>query len=83
MEIEVKLHGQLRRYRPAELPGVPHQPFKWQVAAGSTAVSLAAALGIPEGLVNAAAVNGTAVEPDVPLQPGDRISLFPPSAGGA
>lgn len=81
VEIEVKLYGQLRRYRPEGAPGAPHQPFKWQ-AMGSTAVALAHELGIPDGLVNAAAVNGTAVDLDTPFHPGDTIGLFPPSAGG-
>ncbi|GIK57899.1 MAG: MoaD/ThiS family protein [Chloroflexi bacterium] len=82
MEIEVKLYGQLRRYRPEGATGAAHQPFAWPLTAGDTAVSLAQALGIPDGLVNAVAVNGTAVQPDTPLHPGDKVSLFPPSAGG-
>jgi sulfur carrier protein ThiS len=81
VEIEVKLYGQLRRYRPEGAPGAPHQPFKWQTM-GCTAVSLAHELGIPDGLVNAVAVNGTAVDLTAPLRPGDQVSLFPPSAGG-
>ncbi|RMG92948.1 MAG: hypothetical protein D6706_16090, partial [Chloroflexi bacterium] len=39
-------------------------------------------LGIPEGFVNAAAVNNQAVPLDTPLHDGDEISLFPPAAGG-
>jgi hypothetical protein len=83
MEIEVKLYGQLRRYRPESVPGAAHKSFAWSVVAGSTAVTLAVELGVPDGLVNAVAVNGTAVEADIPLHPGDQVSLFPPSAGGA
>lgn len=82
IDVEVKLYGQLRRYRPEGVTGAAHQPFVWQLAAGDTAVSLAHTLGIPDGLVNAVAVNGTAVPPDAFLHPGDKISLFPPSAGG-
>lgn len=82
MEIEVKLYGQLRRYRPEGVAGAPHQPFAWQSAEGDTAVTLAAELGIPDGLVNAVAVNGTAVDLSASLHPGDKVSLFPPSAGG-
>ncbi len=81
VEIEVKLYGQLRRYRPVGIPGAPHQPFNWR-AVGGTAVALAQELGIPDGLVNAVAVNGTAVDLTAPLHPGDKVSLFPPSAGG-
>ncbi|HRQ40160.1 MAG TPA: MoaD/ThiS family protein [Chloroflexota bacterium] len=81
MEVEVKLYGQLRRYRPEGVAGAPHQPFKWLLV-GGTAVSLAHELGIPDGLVNAVAVNGTAVDLDTPLHAADKVSLFPPSAGG-
>lgn len=82
MQVEVKLYGQLRRYRPEEAPGARHHPFTYFISEGATAVTIAAALGIPDGLVNATAVNGEAAEPDTPLQEGDKVSLFPPSAGG-
>jgi molybdopterin synthase sulfur carrier subunit len=83
MEVEVKLYGQLRRYRPRDIPGAAHHPFKVILEAGTTTVSLAKDLGIPEGMVNATAVNGEAADPDVILQNGDKVSLFPPSAGGS
>jgi len=82
LQIEVKLYGQLRRYRPQEMPGAKHHPFPYTIHAGTTAVTLAKSLGIPEGLVNATAVNGEAVDPETTLQAGDKVSLFPPSAGG-
>lgn len=82
MDVEVKLYGQLRRYRPADAPGAPHHPFVVTAVADTTAASLAQTLGIPDGFVNAVAINGDAAEPDNPLHPGDKISFFPPSAGG-
>lgn len=82
MEVEVKLYGSIRRYRPATAAGAPHHPFDVTLPDGATTTSLAELLAIPEGLVNAAAVNGEAVAPDTPLQPGDKVSLFPPAAGG-
>lgn len=82
MQIEVKLYGQLRRYRLPEAAGAPHHPFPVLVAAGSTAVTLAHQLGIPDGLVNAVAINGETADPHQPLQAGDQVALFPPSAGG-
>lgn len=82
MEIKIKLHGQLRRYRPPQADGAPHHPFSLMVAAGSTAVTLAWQLNIPDGLVNAVAINGEAADPQIPLQAGDQVALFPPSAGG-
>jgi len=82
MELQVKLYGMLREYRPAEAAGLPHQPFLVEIAAEGTAVSVLRALGIPPELVTGCAVNGQAVELDDPLQPGDTLSLFAPTAGG-
>ena len=83
MEVEVKLYGQLRRYRPRDIAGAAHHPFNHLLEAGATAVTLAKDLGIPDGLVNATAVNGEAAGPDIILQDGDKVGLFPPSAGGS
>jgi molybdopterin converting factor small subunit len=81
-QIVVKLYGMLRDYRPETAVGAPHHPFALTIPANTTVAGLAAQLGIPDGLVNAAAVNDTAVSPDTPLNNGDQVSLFPPSAGG-
>jgi hypothetical protein len=83
VEIEVKLYGQLRRYRPANVPGAPHHPFRFSVAVGSTAVSVATQLGIPDGLINAISLNGETADPHTPLKVNDQLGLFPPSAGGS
>jgi molybdopterin converting factor small subunit len=82
LDVEIKLHGILRRYRPQSAAGAQHHPFSMTVTAGTTPATLAAHLGIPDGLVNAAAVNRESVAPDTPLQEGDQVSLFPPAAGG-
>ncbi|MCP4357041.1 MAG: MoaD/ThiS family protein [Chloroflexi bacterium] len=82
MQIELKLYGQLRRYRPKDNPGVPHHAFTLTVEEGITGTDLATQLGIPDGLVNAAAVNGEATELNTTLHEGDKVSFFPPSAGG-
>jgi sulfur-carrier protein len=82
VEVEVKLYGAIRRYRPATAAGAPHHPFTLTLPEGATTTTLAEMLAIPEALISAAAVNGEAVSGDVPLRPGDQISLFPPSAGG-
>lgn len=83
MEVQVKLYATLRQYRPPTAAGAPHHPFVIQLPAGSTLATVVAQLGVPEGLVNAAAVNGEAVELSAPLQPDDQVSLFPAAAGGA
>lgn len=78
----MKLYGQLRRYRPADAPGAPHHPFKLIVNEEDTAVSLITQLAIPDGLVNAVAINGEATDQLTTLRPGDQVGMFPPSAGG-
>ena len=82
MNVQVKLYGSLRRYRPASTPGEAHVPFAAALPPTATVDTLLAQLNIPDGLASAAAVNDEAVETDHPLREGDRISLFPPSAGG-
>ncbi|MEW5987969.1 MAG: MoaD/ThiS family protein [Chloroflexota bacterium] len=82
MEIQVRLYASLRQYRPPTAGGLPHHPFIANLPAGSAVDAVVALLGIPEGLVNAAAVNGEAVELTTPLQPDDQVSLFPAAAGG-
>lgn len=82
MRVEVRLYGSLRRYRPSEVAGLPHLPFAVALPLGASVDNLGRQLGLPEGLVNAAAVNDEAVENSTILQEGDRVSLFPPSAGG-
>ena len=82
MQIEVKLHGTLRRYRPQEASGAPHHPFIFTVNPTTTVDQLARQLHIPEGLVAAAACNGEAVEATAVLQDDDSVALFPPTAGG-
>ena len=82
MQIEVKLHGTLRRNRPSDAGGAPHHPFSMSVPDGTTVVQLVAQLAIRDGLLNAAAVNNESVTIDTVLQEGDSVQLFPPSAGG-
>ncbi|HFQ94114.1 MAG TPA: hypothetical protein ENK32_08905 [Anaerolineae bacterium] len=82
MEITVKLYGRLRKYRPDDAPGAPHHSFLLEAPEEATPAAIAAALGIDPGLVAGAAVNGESTSMDAPLQEGDQVSLFPPTAGG-
>lgn len=82
MKIEVKLYGMLRRHRPTTASGAPHHPFDVTLPAGATVNALLETLAIPNGLLNAASVNQNSVELDTILRENDRVSLFPPSAGG-
>ena len=54
LKITVKLHGILRRRRPAGVEGASHHPFLFSMAAGATVLDLAQDLGIDDGLVNGA-----------------------------
>lgn len=83
MKVEVKLYGILRTHRPPEAGGAPHHPFDIMIETGATAVHLAKQLGIEDGLVTGVAINGETAELDTILQDGDKISLFPPTAGGS
>lgn len=82
MEIEVKLYGVLRRHRPVDKAGALHHPFAFGCEPGETAQSVLIRLGIDDGAVAAAAINQQNVPLDIPLQPGDHLAFFPPSAGG-
>lgn len=83
MKVVIRLYGALRRHRPAGAGGEPHHPFEIDLPPGVTVDVLTQRLGIPDGYVSAAAVNDEAVESSAVLTEGDRVSLFPPSAGGA
>ena len=82
MQVEVKLYATLRRYRPQAAGGASHHPFYVIVSDEATLATLVERLGIPAGLVNAAAVNGEAVPLETPLHESDQVSFFPPAAGG-
>ncbi|MCA9995525.1 MAG: MoaD/ThiS family protein [Anaerolineales bacterium] len=82
MKINVKLYGVLRRYRPETAVGAPHHPFSVTLPDGARVIQLVEALGLPSGSLNAASINGEAVNIDAMLHDNDQVSLFPPTAGG-
>jgi molybdopterin converting factor small subunit len=82
MKVVVKLHGVLRKHRPKDIPGSPHQPFELKLNDGTQIKELVSRLGIESGMVAGNAVNGEATSDDSPLHDADEISLFPPVAGG-
>ncbi len=57
-------------------------PLEVELPEGSTLADLVAYLGLPGKLVKTIFVNGRAQELDYHLEPGDRVGLFPPIAGG-
>lgn len=76
MQVEVELHGTLRRLHPASrgalLVGLPD---------GSSVAALVARIGA-EGQVWIAEVNGEVARFDLALAPGDRIGLHGMIEGG-
>lgn len=80
--VTVRLYGMLREFRPQDAGGAPHHPFFVPLPAPPTLAALAAALGLPEGLVAGAARNGEAVALTAPLAAGDDVRFFPPVSGG-
>lgn len=79
VEIEVRVYGSLRRYRPQAPLDAGERMW---VPDGSTVGALIHSLGIPPDEVNVVFVNRRARAPETPLQAGDRVDLFPAVAGG-
>jgi sulfur carrier protein ThiS len=80
LNVQVKLYGLLRRYHPGPNPGAP---LDIELPEGASVADAATTLNLPENWLHAAALNGVACEFDAPLREGDRVSLFPPAAGGS
>ncbi len=79
IEIELHLYASLRKYR----PGVSlEQGERLLLPEGSTACDLIASLQIPPEEVQTVFVNRRVMHPEVRLQAGDRVDLFPAIAGG-
>ncbi len=79
IEIELRLYASLRKYR----PDVPlNGSEKVLLSEKSTVLDLLAGLKIPAAEVQTAFVNRRVMHPEVVLQDGDRVDLFPPVAGG-
>jgi molybdopterin converting factor small subunit len=81
LEITVKLHGTLRRFRPAG-DGAAHEPFTLALSKGATASAALRELGISQEIISAVAVNGMQANTDTTLSDGDTLHIFPPAAGG-
>lgn len=80
-QVQVKLYGMLRDYRPA-VDGLPHHPFAVPFPAPISAAALAQQLGLPETLIAGVAINGRSADLQTIVQPDDQVSFFPPTAGG-
>jgi molybdopterin synthase sulfur carrier subunit len=79
MRIAVKLYATLRRYKP-DLPRGAGLPL--EVPPGTTVSQVVERLGIPDAAPLVAMVNNAVCKADYVLAEGDKLSLFPPVAGG-
>lgn len=79
MEITIELFATLTRYLPT---GTRGKSATLTVEDGATVAQVLKGLGIPEDMPFTTLVNGRHGEPDQVLKPGDRLSAFPPLAGG-
>ena len=79
ISVQVRLYATLRKYRPE----IPHgQSFTVELATGSKIRDLLQELGIPEGEMKQAFVNGIIQGADYVLADGDSVGVFSPVAGG-
>ncbi len=79
MRLEVRVFSGLEKYIPGARFG---RSIEVECPEGSTVAELVDSLGIPRNQVFTALVNGRHAAMDAVLQPGDRVSLFPPVGGG-
>ena len=78
--IKIKLFANLREYYPEEPGG--KEALEYEIAEGSMIGDLYRELRIPEGHVKMNFVNNLKKKKDYELQPGDKVAVFPPIAGG-
>ena len=80
MTVEVELFATLTSYLP---PGHDSDGrARVDLPDGATVAELASRLGIPPDLPRIVLVNGEDAEADHRLAPDDRVTFFPPLAGG-
>jgi sulfur carrier protein ThiS len=75
MRIDVQLHGELHHV-------LATRWMELDLRDGATVAEAIASLGLRSGQVWLAMMDGSLVEMDRPLRPGDRLSLVPPVGGG-
>ncbi|MDK2887838.1 MAG: sulfur-carrier protein [Thermoanaerobacter sp.] len=79
MLLEVRVFSGLEKFMPGARFG---QAIEVERPEGTTVAGLIDSLGIPRSQVFTVLVNGRHAAMDAVLQPGDRVSLFPPVGGG-
>ena len=80
MRVDARLYAAFVKYAPTQHAG---DPFEVELEDSASLTDLIRKLGIPEGEVHLAIVNGRIVhDRSQSLQEGDRVALFPPVGGG-
>jgi molybdopterin synthase sulfur carrier subunit len=77
-KIDLRLFGHLRKYH----PGGVNPGSLAEVSEGCSVGDLLDQLGIPPDDPKIILVNGIHADRQHPIQEGDRVSIFPPIAGG-
>ena len=78
IDIELRLFGDLRQYLDVKLG----EGFNLKIENGSTIRKVIVSIGIPIDDTKIILVNGRSKEFDDILFDGDRLTIFPPIAGG-
>jgi molybdopterin synthase sulfur carrier subunit len=79
MRVQVKLYAALRQYQPQLQPG---QALALDVPPGTTVGQVIRQVGIPDNVPLVAMVNTSVRKLEHVLGEEDKLSLFPPVAGG-
>ncbi len=80
MRVEIRLYATFAQYAPTHRAG---DPFDVELEESASLTNLIHKLGIPEGEVHLAIVNGRITHDRLQsLQDNDRVALFPPVGGG-
>jgi sulfur carrier protein ThiS len=80
VDVTVKLFAMLKRYAPEGYRS--GQPFGVTLPEDSTIADLLDYLDIPEREVKVTFVDGRVRSPQVTLEPGAEVGIFPPIGGG-
>jgi molybdopterin converting factor small subunit len=78
MKVTVLLHGELRRHSAADTPG----EWSGEIAEGTTVRGLIQAIGVRDGAVSGATINGALKSLDTVIPAGARVFLFSWMSGG-
>jgi len=77
LRVQINLFSTLRQYAPGG-----EWAFELELAPGETAGKLLEFLNIPPATEKVVLVNGRQAKEETRLSDGDRVTLFPPMAGG-